>query len=103
VNAIYWWAPLTHPADRAPAMREADVPRRVRIVADAYDMSKAQRAVVVPTALRRAGNSIPAMRAAAEADPVFRRWWDGGLHDKLLRAERWLAAEADRLTAALTD
>jgi hypothetical protein len=103
VNAIYWWAPLTHPADRAPAMREADVPSRVRIVADAYEMSKAQRALVVPTALRRAGNSIPAMRAAAEADPVFRRWWDGGLHDKLLRAERWLAAEADRLTAALTD
>jgi len=29
------------------------------------------------------------MRAAAEADPLFRRWWDGGVKDLMPRAERW--------------
>jgi Phosphotransferase enzyme family len=44
VNAIYWWTPLTHPNDRPPALRDADVPARVRIVADAYGLTQEQRA-----------------------------------------------------------
>jgi Ser/Thr protein kinase RdoA (MazF antagonist) len=35
VNALYWWTPLMHPDDRPPGMRDADVPARVRIFADA--------------------------------------------------------------------
>ena len=84
-------------------MRDADVPARVRILADAYGMTPEQRALVVPTALQRAANSLPAMRAAAEADPVFRSWWDGGLEGKLLRAQEWLAAEGARIEGALLD
>jgi hypothetical protein len=74
----------------------------VRMFADAYGMSPEQRALVVPTAVRRAANSLPAMRAAADADPVFRRWWVGGLEQKLLRAQEWWSTEADRIAAALT-
>jgi hypothetical protein len=56
---------------------------------------------VVPTALKRARGSTATMRSAAEADPVFRRWWEGGTRDLLPRAEAWLQGEADRLTACL--
>jgi Ser/Thr protein kinase RdoA (MazF antagonist) len=101
VNAMYWWTPFMHPADRPPALRDADVPARVRIFADAYGMTQQQRALVVPTAVQRAANSIPAMRAAADADAVFRRWWVGGLEQKLLRAQQWWNTAADPIAAAI--
>jgi hypothetical protein len=90
-----------HPSDGPPALRDADVPARVRILADAYGMTSEQRALVVPTALQRAANAMPAMRAAAEADPVFRSWWDGGLQGKLLRAQSWLAESAGHIDEEL--
>jgi len=101
VNAIRWWAPLTHPNDRPPALRDADVPARVRVVADAYGMTSEQRALVVSTAVQRAANSLPAMHAAAQVDPLFRTWWEGGLEQKLLRSQEWLGREAARIEAAL--
>ena len=42
VNAIHWWAPLTYPENRAPALRSADIPARVLVFADAYGMSAGQ-------------------------------------------------------------
>ncbi|MDP9393363.1 MAG: aminoglycoside phosphotransferase family protein [Actinomycetota bacterium] len=101
VNALYWWAPLLHPRDRAPALAEADVAARARVVADAYRMTAAQRAQVVPVAMRRAHNTHRTMRAAAEADPVFRRWWEEGVKDRMPRAQAWLTGEADRIDSAL--
>ena len=103
VNAMYWWTPLMHPSDRPPAMRDVDVPARARILADAYGMTAQQRALVVPTAVQRAANAMPAMHAAAQADPVFAKWWDGGLEQRLLRAQEWLATEAPRIDTALRD
>jgi hypothetical protein len=92
-----------HPSDRPPALRDADVPARVRILADSYGMTPEQRALVVPTAVQRAANAMPAMHAAAQADPVFAKWWDGGLEQKLLRAQAWLSTEAPRIEAVLLD
>jgi hypothetical protein len=103
VNALYWWAPLLHPVDRAPALREAEVPRRVRLFADAYGMTAAQRHQVVPVAVTRARHSHVRMRAAARQDPVFRRWWDEGVKDRMPRAEQWIAHERDRIARALLD
>ncbi len=102
VNALYWWAPLLHPADRAPALRDADVAVRVRLFADAYGMTARQREQVVPAAVERARRSHVTMRAAAAVDPVFRRWWDEGVKDRMPRAEAWLAAQSAHLRAALT-
>ncbi|MCE0486562.1 phosphotransferase enzyme family protein [Ornithinimicrobium sediminis] len=101
VNALHWWVPLLHPLDRAPSLVEADVAERVRLFADAYDMPPGMRAQVVPLAVQRARNSTVTMRAAAVADPVFRRWWEAGVKDRLPRAEQWLLAEADRITEQL--
>jgi hypothetical protein len=63
-NALYWWAPLLHPTDRAPALVDADIPR--------FHLTS---------------------RGAAEADPVFRRFWQQGVKDRMPRAEAWLAHE----------
>ncbi len=101
VNALYWWAPLMDPVDRPAALRGADSAARVRIVADAYGVGPELREQLVPVAVQRARNSVLTMRAAAEEHPVFRRWWDEGLKDKLPRAAAWLATEAARIEAAL--
>jgi hypothetical protein len=100
-NALYWWAPLLHPQDRGPALHSADVPYRVGLFADAYGMSPGQRSQVVDAAIRRQRNSALTMKAAAEADPVFRRWWDEGLKDRLPRAESWLTENAAALRRVL--
>lgn len=101
VNGLYWWAPLCHPQDRGPALANVDVSHRVRIFADAYEMDAVQRSQIVDVALRRQRNSAITMKAAAETDPVFRRWWDEGMKDKLPRAESWLNANAAPLREAL--
>jgi hypothetical protein len=101
VNALYWWAPLTDPVDRAPSLVAADVPARVRAFADAYGMTAEQRAHVIPVANRMVANFALTSRAAAEVDPVFRRWWDEGLKDRMPRAVEWLARQSAALEAAL--
>lgn len=101
VNALYWWAPLLDPVDRTPPLRAADVARRVRLFADAYGMSRQQREQVVPVAVQRARNSHLTMRAAARVDPVFRRWWDAVLRDRMPRSERWVASQAAAVRDAL--
>jgi aminoglycoside phosphotransferase (APT) family kinase protein len=101
VNALYWWAPLLDPVDRAPALRDADVAQRVRLFADAYGMNQSQRLQVVPIAAQRARNSHLTMRAAAQVDLVFKRWWDEGVRDRMPRAEQWIATESERIRDAL--
>jgi len=101
VNALYWWVPLLHPVDRPPSLAGADAGHRVRVFADAYGMSHEQRAQVLPVAVRRASNTHITMRAAAGVDPVFRRWWDEGVKDRMPRAEAWLDAEGAAIEAAL--
>ena len=101
VNALAHWAPLKAPEDRDPALRGQDPVERARLLVDAYRMTADQRAQIVPVALRRARNVVLTMRAAADVDPVFRRWWDEGLQDRLPRALAWLEGEAGRLDATL--
>ena len=101
VNAMYWWVPLLHPFDRPPSLTSADAGHRVRVFADAYGMSAQQRAQVLPVAVLRASNTHITMRAAAEVDPVFKRWWDEGVNDRMPRAEAWFEVEGAAIEAAL--
>jgi aminoglycoside phosphotransferase (APT) family kinase protein len=101
VNALYWWAPLLHPLDRAPALVDADIPTRVAAFTDAYGMTAQQRAELVPFAVERAHDTHASARAAAQVDPVFRRFWDEGVKDRMPRAEAWWAENAAAVTAAL--
>ncbi|GAA3684212.1 hypothetical protein GCM10022224_056070 [Nonomuraea antimicrobica] len=100
-NALYYWAPLMHPEDRAPAFRDLDIPHRVAVFADAYGMTSEQRRVLVPAATTMIGRFHVNMRAAAERDPVFRRFWDEGVKDRLPRAEAWIQQEGPAITAGI--
>lgn len=101
VNAVYWWAPLLDPRDRAPSLVHVDAGRRVRLFADAYGLDAAQRSQVVPVAIARARASQLTMRAAADADPVFRRWWDEGVKDRMPRTVEWIVREGPRISELL--
>ncbi|GII53261.1 hypothetical protein Pth03_16500 [Planotetraspora thailandica] len=100
-NALYYWAPLLHPADRSPAFADLDIPGRVAVFADSYGMSLAQRRALVPAATRMIHRFHVNMRAAAEVDPVFKRMWDEGVKDRLPRAETWIEREGPAITARL--
>jgi Phosphotransferase enzyme family len=101
VNALHWWAPLMHPLDRPASLSDADVFRRVAVFADAYGMTPEQRGQIVPLAQGAARNSQITMRAAAEADPVFKRWWDEGAKDRLPRHVQWLTAQSEAISASI--
>lgn len=101
VNALHWWVPLVPAVDRPPTLVDADIAGRVRVFVDAYGLTPAERSQVVSVARPRAHNAALTLRAAADADPVFRRWRDEGANERVQGAKTWLAAEATTLDAAL--
>ncbi len=100
-NAVWYWAPLRDPRDRAPAFAGLDVPHRVAVFADAYGMTAVQRAEFAPFAVDMARRYLENSRASAELDPVFRKLWEDGAKDELPRAEAWLREAAPAIAARL--
>ncbi|MGD0603709.1 MAG: phosphotransferase [Streptosporangiaceae bacterium] len=101
VNAVWYWAPLRDPRDRAPAFADLDIPHRVAVFADAYGMTARQRAGFAPLAIDVARRYHEDSRVSAELDPVFRKLWEDGAKDELPRAEAWLREAAPAITARL--
>ena len=102
-NAMLWWAPLSDPRDVDPLLRQVDVPRRARILADAYDLSGVDRERVVEVAVLRNRRAWYLMKWRAETrGGGWRRMWDAGAGDLIKRREAWLDSHAATLTAALT-
>ena len=100
-NALWYWAPLRDPRDRAPAFTGADIPHRVAVFADAYGMTARHRAELAPFAVDMARRYHKDSRASAQLDPVFRKLWEDGAKDVLPRAEAWLRESAPAITARL--
>lgn len=100
-NALYWWAPLWDPVDRAPGFVHADIPARVALFANAYGMSPQQRQDLVPLAARMIRRFHASARASADTNPVFRRLWEQSGKDRLPRAEQWIAQTDPSITAQL--
>jgi aminoglycoside phosphotransferase (APT) family kinase protein len=102
-NAMLWWAPLSDPRDADPLLREVDVPRRVRILADAYGMSGIDRERIMDVAMVRIRRGWYLMKQRAETQGGgWQRMWDEGVGDVIKRREAWLDRHAATLTAALT-
>ena len=102
-NTMMWWAPLADPRDVDPLLRRADVPRRARILADAYDLSGADRERVIEVAVVRTRRSWHLMKQRAETEGGgWQRMWDEGVGDVIKRREAWLDQHGPALTAALT-
>ena len=102
-NAVWYWAPLRDPRDRAPAFADLDIPHRVAVFADAYGMTARQRADLAPFAVEMARRYHEDSRVSAELDPVFRKLWEDGGKDMLPRAEAWLREAAPWITARLSE
>ena len=102
-NVMLWWAPLFDPRDVEPPLRELDVPRRCRLLADAYGMSGTDRARVIEVAITRTRRAWHLMKRRAERDGGgWQRMWAEGVGDVIKRREAWLDTNAATLAAALT-
>lgn len=102
-NAMLWWAPLSDPRDADPLLRHVDVPRRVRLLADAYGLSAADRERITEVAMLRTRRSWHLMKQRAQTQGGgWRRMWDEGAGDLIKRREAWLDRHAVTLAAALT-
>jgi hypothetical protein len=102
VNMMMWWAPLGDPVDADPLLQGVDVPRRCRLLADAYGLSETDRGRVIDVAVMRTRRSWHLMKQRAEqAGGGWLRMWDEGAGDLINRRLAWLERNADRLQAAL--
>jgi hypothetical protein len=102
-NAMLWWAPLSDPRDVDPLLRQVDVARRSRILADAYGLSGTDRERITEVALLRTRRSWYLMKQRAETQGGgWQRMWDEGVGEVIKRREAWLDRHAATLTAALT-
>lgn len=99
-----YWAPTTDPASRAASYPDGlDTPARLRILADGYGLSPAERAEL-PGVIEQATEVCRASvaRRVADGDPVYvqalaaRGGWE-----RWDRAQAWLAAQRDTFTTAL--
>lgn len=102
-NAMVWWGPLTDPQDADPLLRDVDVPRRCRILADAYGMSERDRGRLVEVAVLRGRRSWYLMKQRAEVDGGgWLRMWNEGVGEAIKRREAWLDRYGAAIEAALT-
>jgi hypothetical protein len=103
-NAMLWWAPLFDPRDVDPLLRDVDVPRRSRILADEYGLSGTDRERIMEVAMLRTRRAWYLMKQRAETQGGgWQRMWDEGVGDVIKRREAWLDRHAATLTAALTE
>jgi Ser/Thr protein kinase RdoA (MazF antagonist) len=104
VNTAMWWVPRRHPEDLAPHWRSLDVPARLRLFADAYELDRSEREAFVALAIARARASRHRMRAAAEQlGGGWARMWSDGVGEAIARREDWLMSRRGILEAALLD
>lgn len=101
-NAMLYWAPLGDPVDADPLLREVDVPRRCRILADAYGLSDVERSRLVEVAVLRTRRSWFGMKQAAEErGGGWARMWNEGVGDRIKRREAWLERTGAAIDVAL--
>lgn len=101
-NLLLWWAGWTDPQDRNPVFNGVEPGSRGRLLVDAYGLPDEDRAWVVPVAISSAQQAWHALRhRAEELGGEWRRMWDAGVGDEILRRERWLVAERGSLHRAV--
>jgi serine/threonine protein kinase len=101
-NMLLWWAPWMPVDDREDVLRSVDPFARARLLVDAYDLDDASRARLVDVSRNIADRSWWSMRHRAETlGGGWRRMWDDGVGDRILRRQVWLAANADALADAV--
>jgi Ser/Thr protein kinase RdoA (MazF antagonist) len=101
LTTAMWWVPLQHPADRAPAQRDVDVPGRLRLFLDAYGLPGPQRAELLELADPMWRRGWLSMRHnALTLGGGWARMWDEGVGDVIERRRAWFAGERATLSLA---
>lgn len=101
-NLLLWWGAWMPEADREPVMREVDSASRAAVLVDAYGLGPADRTELVRVARNAADRSWHLMRhRALTKGGGWKRMWDAGVGDKILRRQAWLAENAAVLHAAV--
>jgi Phosphotransferase enzyme family len=101
-NVLLWWAPLMPRPDREPVLREVNAHRRAALIVDAYGLGADDRARVIATARNDADRAWYSMRDRAERlGGGWRRMWEDGVGERILRRQAWLAENAASLEAAV--
>ncbi|WP_066363504.1 phosphotransferase [Herbidospora mongoliensis] len=96
VTTLRHWAPIADPLDRDHP--DLDTGRRIRLFADAYGLSAAERLRLIPTARLRFDRSYAAMKRKAETDGGgWAVMWESGAGQRIRRAAAWLDANEDVL------
>lgn len=102
VNTAMHWVPLKHPDDRELVYAGTDAVARLRLFVDAYGLSDADRTRVVHVYQLAALRTWHRMKANAEQlGGGWRRMWEEGVGDRILRRRAWMLEHRDRVDAAL--
>jgi len=102
VNTAMHWVPLKHPADREAVYAGADPVARLRLFVDAYGLAAADRARLVDVFQLAALRSWHRMKANAEQlGGGWRRMWDEGVGDRILRRRAWMLEQRELVDAVL--
>lgn len=102
VNTATHWVPLRAPDDAWPGWPTTGQPERLRLLADAYGLTPAQRQTLVDVALSRADRMWVVMKGAADhLGGGWARMWDEGAGDRIRRRRAWLIAARGDFDAAL--
>jgi hypothetical protein len=101
-NLLLWWAPWRPERDRQEAVRAVDPFARGALLVDAYGLDADGRRRLVPVSREIADLSWHAMKRRSDTlGGGWRRMWDDGLGDVILRRQAWLAENEDALAAAV--
>jgi Phosphotransferase enzyme family len=102
IQTLRYWAPLAAPADRDPAFAGLDVPARIAVFCEAYGLSYAERARLVPVAVRWMRRSRTTITERAErGGRAWARMLDAGVGERLVRAADWLERCRPEIEAGL--
>jgi hypothetical protein len=103
IQTLRYWAPLAAPADRDPAFAGLDVPARIALFCEAYGLSYAERARLVPVAVRWLRRSRTTITERAErGGEAWARMLDAGVGERLVRAANWLERCRPEIEARLS-
>ena len=102
IQTLRYWAPIADPADRDPALRNADAPARIAIFCEAYGLSCTERARLVPVASRWLSRSRATIAERGRTrGGAWARMLDAGVGDRLLRSAVWLERNRPEIEARL--
>jgi serine/threonine protein kinase len=101
-NLLLWWGPWMHEDDRQEAVNGVDPFARGALLVDAYGLDDDGRRRLIPVSREIADLSWHSMKHRADTlGGGWRRMWDDGIGDVILRRQAWLAENNDALTAAV--